>query len=189
MAIACLLGSPRPGGNSDFLARQVCEAAQARGAEIWTFRLNALEFRGCQACRACKKESAGCVLTDDLREPLDAMRRADGLVLASPVYYGDVSAQLKAFIDRTYGFLKPDYLTQEHPANLPRGRRCVMVLAQGNPDPTAFADIFPRYEYFLNWYGYDCRLVRAVGCQGKDDARGMASAIGAARSCGEWLAG
>ena len=44
MAIVCLLGSPRPGGNSDFLARQVCEAAEAQGAEIWPFRLNSLEF-------------------------------------------------------------------------------------------------------------------------------------------------
>ena len=167
MKIVCLLGSPRPKGNSAFLADRFCRAAEASGAEIQTFALNKLKYRGCQACMTCKTKLDHCVLKDDLTEVLDAIRDAQVLVMASPIYYGEVSSQLKAFIDRTFSYLVPDYATNPHPSRLAPGKKLVMILAQGDPDEESYADVFPRYDSFFKWYGFDdSHLIRACGVLG-----------------------
>ena len=110
MKIVSLLGSPRPHGNSTAITRRFQDTAANLGAEVRTFELNRLVYRGCQGCCACKQSLDHCILNDDLTEVLNTVAEADVVVLASPVYYGDVSAQLKGFIDRTYSYLKPDYM-------------------------------------------------------------------------------
>ena len=163
MKIVTLLGSPRLKKNSATIANRFTEAAAALGAETRTFELNRLSYQGCQGCYPCKKTLDRCVLKDDLAEVLAAVQEADVVVLASPVYYGDVTAQLKGFIDRTFSFLKPDYLSNPQPSRL-GPKKLVFVLTQGSPDKALFTDIFPRYEGFLNWMGFtDTRLIRACG--------------------------
>jgi multimeric flavodoxin WrbA len=164
MKIVCLLGSPREKGNSAAIASRFCTTAQRLGAEVQTFALNKLEYRGCQACMACKTKLDQCALEDDLTEVLEAVRDTDVLVLASPVYYGDLSSQLKGFIDRSYSYLASDYLTNPKPSRLSEGKKLVFVLTQGNPDQERFADIFERYDYFFKWYGFsESHLIRACG--------------------------
>ncbi len=163
MKIVTLLGSPRTGKNSSSIANRFTETAVQLGAEIRTFELNRLTYKGCQGCYACKDTLDHCVLNDDLSEVLTAVQEADLVVLASPVYYGDVTAQLKGFIDRSFSYLKPDYLTNPKPSRL-SPKKLVFVQVQGNPDEKLFADIFKRYEVFLNWTGFsDIRLIRACG--------------------------
>jgi multimeric flavodoxin WrbA len=164
MKIVCLKGSPRKEGNSSTIAEHFLAAAAGAGAETVSFELNSLKYRGCQGCYACKKTLDRCILEDDLTEVLEAVREADMMVLASPVYYGDVSGQLKCFIDRTFSYLTPDYVTSKNPSRLPPGKGLVFILTQGNPDPKLFDDIHPRYEKFLKWYGFaESRLIRACG--------------------------
>jgi multimeric flavodoxin WrbA len=159
MKIVAVLGSPRPQGNSNTLARAFLEAARARGAETQEFLLNRMDFQGCQACSACKTKSDTCCLEDELEQVLEAIQEADILVLASPVYFGDLSSQLKAFFDRTYAWINPDFSCR-----LPAGKKAVIILTQANPDPAQFNDIFPRYERWLKLYGCDpIRLLRATG--------------------------
>lgn len=171
MKIVSLLGSPRTNGNSTTIARHLLKTAEGLGAETTVFELNRLTYRGCQACYACKTGSTECVLNDDLREALEAVQAADAVVLASPVYYGDVTAQLKGFIDRTYSFLVPDYITNPKPSRL-SPKKLVFVLVQGHPDEKLFADVFPRYEQFLKWMGFsEVSLIRACGIgPGHNDA-------------------
>ncbi len=57
MKIVCLLGSPRPKGNSTAMAARFCETAEGLGAEVTTFALNKLKYRGCQACMTCKTKA------------------------------------------------------------------------------------------------------------------------------------
>ena len=85
------------------------------GAKVQAFSLNKLTYRGCQACMACKTGSETCVMKDDLAKVLKAVSQCDILVLASPIYYGDLSSQLKAFVDRTFSFLTADYTANPHP--------------------------------------------------------------------------
>jgi multimeric flavodoxin WrbA len=178
MKIVSLLGSPRPKGNTAFLAHRFCRTAETSGAEIQTFALNKLKYRGCQACMTCKTKLDRCVLKDDLTEVLDAIRDADALVLASPVYYGDVSSQMKAFIDRTFSYLGPDYTTNPHPCRLTPGKKLVMILAQGDPDEGQHADVFPRYDNFFKWYGFaESYLIRACGVLGLGEVEGRGEVL------------
>ena len=166
MKVACLLGSPRSGANSTAIAESFCAGAREQGAEIGIFTLNKLKYRGCQACMACKTKLDHCILEDDLTEVFSAVTEADIVVLASPVYYGDLSSQTKAFIDRTYSFLKPDYLTQAVPSRLPQGKKLVFIQTQA-ADESMFGDIFSKYDFFFKFYGFDQSLhLRACGVNG-----------------------
>jgi len=164
MNVVCLLGSPREKGNSTTVANRFCTTAERLGAEVQAFQLNKLEYRGCQGCMACKTKLDNCALEDDLSEVLEAVLETDVLVLASPVYYGDLSSQLKGFIDRSYSYLTSDYITNPKPSRLSAGKKLVFILTQGNPDQERFADIFERYDYFFKWYGFaESHLIRACG--------------------------
>lgn len=164
MKIVCLLGSPRENGNSATVAARLMDKAQELGAEVETIYLNGLDYRGCQACYACKNGVDECVMQDDLTSVLKKVRDADALVLASPVYYGDVSAQLKAFIDRTFCYLKPQYYARPDCSRLEPGKGFAMILIQGAVDESRFADVFSRYHEFFQWYGYrPGELIRGVG--------------------------
>lgn len=163
MKIVALLGSPRPNKNSATIANRFSSTAAECGAETRTFELNKLTYRGCQGCYACKTGHEVCVVQDDLTQVLAAVQEADLVLLASPVYYGEVTAQLKGFIDRTFSYLKPDYLTNAQPSRL-SPKKLVFVLTQGHPDEALFADIYPRYAGFLQWMGFaESRLIRACG--------------------------
>lgn len=178
MKIVCLLGSPRPKGNSSTLARLFCEKAKEMGGKIQTVHLNKLTYRGCQACMACKTKLDKCILKDDMEKVLDAVRGADILVLASPIYYGEVSSQVKAFIDRTYSYLTSDYVTNPHPSRLLPGKKMVFILTQGQPDDQQFDDVFPRYDFFFKWYGFEeSYLIRACGVMDIGDVEAHREAL------------
>jgi multimeric flavodoxin WrbA len=163
MKIVTLLGSPRPHANSSAIAKHLSETAARLGAETETFELNRLEYKGCQGCYACKTSVNFCVVKDGLTQVLEGVREADAVVLASPVYYGDVTAQLKGYLDRNFAYLKPDYRTNPQPSRL-APKKLVFVLTQGNPDEKAFTDIYPRYQTFLKWMGFtETQLIRICG--------------------------
>ncbi len=166
MNIVCLLGSPRAKSNSSAIAKRFIDAAEKSGAKVKTYTLNDLKYSGCQGCMACKTKLDKCILKDDLTEVLEAAQEADVVVMASPVYYGDISSQLKGFIDRTFSYLKPDFMTNPVPARLAPGKKLVFALTQGQPE-AAFSDIFPRYDFFFKWYGFsESYLIRACGVPG-----------------------
>jgi len=171
MKIVCLLASPRGKGNSTTIARRFLDKVKISDVEVRTFSLNKLNYRGCQACMTCKNKLDRCVLKDDLSEVLEAVRSTDILVIASPVYWYDISAQLKTFIDRTYSYLVPDYLTNPNPSRLKPGKKLVFILAQGG-DETLYADIYPRYKKIFQWLGFtDDILIRACGVREVDDVQ------------------
>ena len=170
MNLVCLLGSPRKSGNSAAVAGRFLARAEQLGARTQSFFLNGLNIRGCQACNRCKSSLERCVLKDELTPVLDAVFAADVLVMASPVYYGDVSAQLKAFIDRTYCFLLPDYVAREHPSRLPRRKQLAFILTQGHRDPDWFDDILPRYQKLFHWTGFaDTHPLRVIDVYHRGD--------------------
>ncbi len=167
MKITCVLGSAKVNGNSAMLAKRFCGKAQELGAEVQTFLLNDLDYRGCQGCNACKSTLDRCVEKDDLEPVLDSIRECDVLVMASPVYYGSVSGQLKCFIDRTYSYLGPDFLVSKTASRLEPGKKLVFVLTQAADAEDAFDDIFPKYRDFFSYYGFaESTLIRGCGVSG-----------------------
>lgn len=178
MKIVSVLGSPRPNGNSAILADRFLSAAQGLGAEVRRFTLNQRRFRGCQGCSACKTRLERCGQDDELTEVLEAVREADVLVMASPVYFGDVSSQLKAFIDRTYSFVGPDFRTNPRPSRFAKPKKLVFVLAQSNQDEKMCADIFGRYEVFFRGLGFAERhVVRVCGVAAAGDVLARPEAL------------
>ena len=99
--VLILSGSPRKGGNSDILCDEFARGAQEAGHEAEKIRVAAKKVAPCSACYYCRDHGGECVHKDDMAEILQKMIDADVLVLASPVYFYSIDAQLKAVIDRT----------------------------------------------------------------------------------------
>jgi multimeric flavodoxin WrbA len=95
-----IVGSPRKRGNTEILTRHVLKAMEEEGLETELISLAGREIKPCTACMVCKKEER-CPLEDDLFPIYLRMKESDAIILASPVYFGSATAQMKAFIDRT----------------------------------------------------------------------------------------
>lgn len=168
MKISCLVGSPRKNSNSAAIAGRFTETAASLGAQVETVVLNNLAYRGCQGCMACKTTSEKCVLDDDLAGVLESLKKADVVVMALPVYCSDVPGQVKCFLDRTYSYMKPNYITETNPSRVPPGKTLVFILTQGAPMENMFVDIPQRYTGFLKrsmGFG-DAHVIRGVGVGG-----------------------
>ena len=127
--VLVLLGSPRRKGNSAALAEAIARGAKAAGAEVETLYLHGLAIAPCKACMACQKpRSKGCSIDDDMQPIYRKMLEADAWVLASPVYWFTLSAQLKLWMDRCFAL--PAYGRDPF-----AGKRIALALAYGGEDP------------------------------------------------------
>jgi len=103
--IVVLSGSPRKEGNTSILAAAFVKGAKSAGKNVTMFWVADMKIGGCKGCRHCFKEKGICAQKDDMPPVLEALKTADAIVFASPVYYFDMSAQLKLAIDRMYALL------------------------------------------------------------------------------------
>lgn len=101
-------GSPREGGNSDLLLRETLAGVAEQGVETETVQLRELAFQGCIGCERCRKTGVCTGLKDDLTTLYPRLIQAQGLVLISPTHNYNVTAWMKAFIDRLYCFYEFD---------------------------------------------------------------------------------
>jgi multimeric flavodoxin WrbA len=99
MKIVGLAGSPRD-GNTKFLVSLAMDECAKTGAETELLHVGKMKIAPCNACDRCRTEGK-CVIKDDFQKVADKVEKADGIIIGSPVYFGCVSAQLKAFMDRT----------------------------------------------------------------------------------------
>ena len=100
--ILIISSSPRKNGNSQMLCEQFKKGAEEKGHTVTLVRLMEKRIGFCRACDGCMRNGGTCVLSDDMAEILKLFQEADVLVLATPVYFYGISAQMKTFIDRTY---------------------------------------------------------------------------------------
>lgn len=176
--VVCLIGSPRANANSTIIAERFMETAKNLGADVLSFTLNKLQYRGCQACMVCKTKLDKCVLKDDLTEVLAAVQDADILVIATPIYYGEVSGQVKAFIDRTFSYFVPDFGTNPNRSRLKPGKKMVFIQSQGHPEKERFQDVFARYAFFYDWHGFtDNHAILGCGLMGPGEAENRAEIL------------
>lgn len=98
--VLILSGSPRKNGNSDLLCDEFAKGAVEAGHQVEKIRVAEKNIGYCHACYGCKGTGV-CVIKDDMAEVLQKMVDCDVLVLASPVYFYSIDAQLKAVIDRS----------------------------------------------------------------------------------------
>jgi multimeric flavodoxin WrbA len=127
--ILILKSSPRKRANSSILADQVAAGAKDAGAAVESFDLHAMDIRPCDACDFCQGAAeAECVINDDMQMLYPKLRAADGIVIASPVYWFTMSAQAKLCIDRWYALEGPG-------GSALAGKQFGIVLTYGDTDP------------------------------------------------------
>ena len=127
--VLVLLGSPRRKGNSAILAEQITKGAKSAKAKVETIFLQDKTIAPCKACFTCqKKNSKGCSIQDDMQEIYLKLIDADAWVIASPVYWFNMSAQTKILMDRCFAL--PAY--QKDPF---LGKHIAIAMAYGGEDP------------------------------------------------------
>ncbi|MBI9102882.1 MAG: flavodoxin family protein [Spirochaetales bacterium] len=96
-------GSPRAGGNTEYLLKEVLAPLEKEGWNTEIIKIGGTPLRGCLACRKCfeKKDNQCIMKNDDFNKIFEKVLRADAIILGSPTFYTDVTAEMKAFIDRT----------------------------------------------------------------------------------------
>jgi len=125
--ILILNGSPRKNGNTAVLANQIKLGAKGAGAEIETVFLHDLDIRPCDACDFCQENGGGCVISDDMQTIYPKLRSSDAIVIASPVYWFNLTAQTKLFIDRWYALDSTDVFEL-------KGKRLSLLMVYGDSD-------------------------------------------------------
>jgi multimeric flavodoxin WrbA len=102
MKVVAFNGSPRKGGNTEILIRHVFDELHKEGIETEFVQVGGQRIRGCLACMTCReKKNRCCAIKDDMvNNCIAKMIEADGIILGSPVYFSNVTAEMKALIDR-----------------------------------------------------------------------------------------
>ncbi len=162
--ILALSGSPRKGGNSEALLDSFLEGAKSGGAEFKIIRVADEKINPCRACDACA-ETGMCIIRDDMQEIYKKISAADALVLVSPIFFGGVSAQMKAALDRfqVFWFLNFGPNAKGKKANRKLGfflavggmknkKYCEAVRATAS---ASFANMAMKFSGFLCLQGYD----------------------------------
>jgi multimeric flavodoxin WrbA len=130
-----IIGSPRKGGSTHILANEAERGLHDAGVETEVVFLNDLAIRGCQACYHCKKHDlAECAIQDDMQRIHRLMQSSDGIVVASPIYFGDVTAQTKLWLDRLFPFIGMDLSPK-----LLGSKQASFIFTQNQPDPRLFS--------------------------------------------------
>jgi multimeric flavodoxin WrbA len=109
MNILVISGSPRKNGNTEIMVEAFVKGARASGNTVTVKKMSELTVAPCKDCEYCFSHDGICTQHDGMTEILAAVDRADMMVFASPIYWFNVSAQLKAVIDRLYARAKKGF--------------------------------------------------------------------------------
>ena len=147
MKIIGFNGSPRTEGNTAWAVNQILDGAKDGGAETEFWNVGNLNLSPCKGCLGCV-QSGKCAINDDMQKIYGSLRGSQALVLGSPIYMGQMSAQAKAFTDRLFAHITPRFSPRFKEENA--GKKLVIVFTQGNPD----ADMFKEYfDYTKKMFG------------------------------------
>ena len=161
--IVLLSGSPRKDGNTDRLAAAFVKGAESAGKNVTLFRVADMKIGGCRGCGHCFEEKGVCVQKDDMLGILNSLRKADALVLASPVYYFGVTAQIKLAIDRMYALI-----SEKAPI-----KRAALLMTCGDSSADAAEGaviMYNRIRSYSKWE--DAGVIIAAGLHKPDEIEG-----------------
>jgi multimeric flavodoxin WrbA len=149
--IVGILGSPRLGGNADLLLEAALSGAREEGAKVEKIILNTLDLRACQDCGGCAKTGV-CVIKDDMQGIYALIEQMDAMVVASPIYFGGVTAQTKAMIDRCQAFWARKYLLNQPLAADNKQRRVLFLSSLGGHSSRQINATRAELESFIDTF-------------------------------------
>lgn len=130
MKVLAFQGSPRIEGNTDILLKEALKPVYESGHDVRLFKLNSMNIKPCQDCGGCDN-TGKCIINDDMDEIYDAIREADRIILASPIFFFGLSAQAKIMIDRCQSFWCEKYLLKKPISERQYGRKGLLLLVGG----------------------------------------------------------
>jgi len=130
MKVLAFYGSPRLHGNTDLLLDEALKPIKEAGHEIISFRLNTMNIKPCQNCGGCEK-TGECVIKDEMTDIYKAIREADRVIIASPIFFFALSAQTKIMMDRCQALWCEKYLLKKTIPEGSYGRKGLLLLAGG----------------------------------------------------------
>ena len=159
MNILILQGSPRANGNTAWMAEECRKAAEAAGHTVTLVDVAHKKIAGCMACEYCHGKGNGtCIQKDDMQELYPLLSDAEVLVLAAPIYYFTMSAQIQAPIQRMYAPFKPAKVKK-------------MALLLSSNSPNVYDGAIGQYKGMCTFFKFeDAGIVTAKTDEQKTDA-------------------
>jgi len=150
MKILGLFGSPRRGGNTDLLLEEALKGAQAEGAEVERLYLTDFNITPCRECLQCYNEGH-CIILDDMQKIYPKLIDADVIILASPIFFYNVTAWAKALIDRTQALWARKYvLKDETLGKTGKRRKGFFISVGGTKGQRVFEGAILTVKYFFD---------------------------------------
>lgn len=147
MKILVLNGSPRPNGSTKAIAEAFKQGAQSAGHTVDIVDVARKNIKGCLACEYCHTKGHGeCIQKDEMQEVYDLLKEAEMLVIASPIYYHNLTGQLKCTLDRFYAAAYP-----KKPEHL---KKVATILSSGD-DHMSEGAMFSYKGDFLDYLGLE----------------------------------
>ena len=172
-------GSPRK-GNSFAMLEAALEGAREAGAEAYDIVFpNKMNFKGCQSCMGCR-ETGVCVLKDDMTPVYDQLREADVWIYATPIYFDDISGQLKLFNDRHFCFSQKKMESKKKGA---------MIITYGDKKRDDYINNIGKYLGYFGWAAEftHTEAIEGWGLMEKGDVKGHPEFLEKARELGKML--
>ena len=185
--LVTFLGSPRKKGHSTALTRSIAEGAKDVGFEVKEYYLNDKGIRGCQSCFYCR-EHEGCSVKDYLAPMYQDIRQAEAIVVASPIYYAQVTGQTKLWLDRTFPFSSGSLAEGHFGSRLP-GKKVITVFSQNHGDPNAYKPAMEwLHGFFVNLYEWKILSTIAACGELEQSSREFEALLKRAYAAGRGLA-
>ncbi len=161
MKIVVLTGSPHKDGTSALMAENFMKGTAEAGHEVFRFDTAFKKIHPCIGCDKCQYGKNPCVFQDDMLELYPKLIEADLVAYVTPLYYHNVSAQLKAAVDRYHGI--NDLIRGT-------GKKAVLIVTAAFPEEWVFHGITATYETTLKYLGWqDCGKILAYACRLRSD--------------------
>ena len=143
--ILILNGSPRKNGSTASLIGAFVEGAKESGNEVHEAYIHGMEIKTCMGCDSCMNTHKGCVQQDDgMAKIYEDLSWCDVIVFASPVFFGYLTAQLKAVIDRMWAWFNL-------PGNFGVKKKAALISTARGTDYSMILDQYSIYSKYMGW--------------------------------------
>jgi multimeric flavodoxin WrbA len=159
MKIIGFIASPRKEGNTAWIVNKILEGVKEQEIETQSWYFSDLDIKPCQGCLGCIQNDK-CVINDDMQKFYNALEQTDVLILGSPIYMGQMSAQAKIFTDRLFAQITPRFSPRFKEKNA--GKKLVLVFTQGNPDSGMFQVYFDYTKKMFQLLEFDVQGVHVI---------------------------
>ncbi len=159
--VVIFLGSPRKNGYTTTLAREAGRGAAEAGLEIREYDLNDSGIRGCQGCYHCR-ETYGCATRDYLAPAYQDIAEADAVIVASPIYFYQITGQAKVWVDRMFPMIDGGFAPRQP------GKKAITVFSQHQDNPEIFKSAMDWLNNVLK-DGFGWNLTASIACCGEPE--------------------